>query len=153
MGKGIKVDFSQLKKFKKELETELSGEGLEDFIQGTAKKLADEFLVSVIKKTPVDKGTLRNGWVDGYGVESGNLESIVSSYVERLKVVRYGGKYIVVLNNDVYYASHMEYGHKNSNGGFVYGRQFMGDAEDDIKSRVSVILEEHIINKIKEIGF
>lgn len=53
MGRGGKVDIRELKKFRDELEQNLSGQALEKFIESCAKELAARLLAKVIHMTPV----------------------------------------------------------------------------------------------------
>lgn len=55
MGRGGRVDIRELKKFRDELEQNLSGQALEKFIESCAKELAARLLAKVIRRTPVGK--------------------------------------------------------------------------------------------------
>ena len=60
MGRGAKVDFKELEKFRDELEQNLYGEALEKFIEDCSKELAARLLAKVIHRTlPGKKPTLQ----------------------------------------------------------------------------------------------
>ena len=55
------ADFKQLTEFTKNIER-LNDSQKEEFLESCCKELAARLLAKVIKRTPLDTGTLRRGW-------------------------------------------------------------------------------------------
>jgi hypothetical protein len=55
MGRNVKVDYSELDNFRKDVEKSLGDKELELFIESCAKELTARLLAKVIKRTPVGK--------------------------------------------------------------------------------------------------
>ena len=153
MANGCKVDFSDLQKFRENLEKSLSGDQLELFIESCAKELAARLLAKVIKRTPVGQypagsgkkgGTLRRGW-------TGEKSQPASTYVGSLKVTRAGGAYTIEIVNPVEYASYVEYGHRTRNHkGWVEGKFMLTISEEEIRKSAPNILEKKLEKYLKE---
>ena len=118
MGKMGSVDFSNLKKFQKQLK-KLSQAEADKLFKSTAKELAALLLKKVKKRTPVrekmkgDKtysggGTLRRAWTIG-------------------DVKKIGNMYHVQVINPMTYASYVEYGHR---GVGIYIKAKKGSSTD-----------------------
>lgn len=129
------VDFKELKKFQKRIQT-LSPEQIDAFCKASAKELAARLLSKVIKRTPVGQypkgsgrtgGTLRRGWT-------------VDSDVKKI-----GDQYEITVFNPVEYASYVEFGHRTRNHkGWVMGRFMMTKSEIELNAQAPAILERKL---------
>jgi len=147
---GIKVDVSQLSDFRKKLEN-LSGGQTQIFLNGAVKEMANMLLGLVIPRTPVGSytdgrqgGTLRRGWQ--------NIN------VTGMNVSRGGGGYSITLTNPVYYASYVEYGHRQTPGRYVpqigkrlvaswvEGQHFLKISEEELQTIAPQALEQMLNN-------
>ena len=153
MAKNGKANFRDLEKFKEQVETKMSDEQINLFIESCAKELAARLLAKVIKRTPVGEypkqagkkgGTLRRGWTSG---KSQNA----SAYVNSLKVHHYGGTYVIEIINPVEYASYVEYGHRTSNHkGWVEGKFMLTISEQELEKDAPRVIEKKIKTKLGE---
>lgn len=139
MGRNGKVDYSGILAIRDEIEKNLSGQELQNFIDSCAKELAARLLAKVVKRTPVGNyhgeeytctkadtgrkhtsveipgkkgGTLRKGWTAGKNQST-------SAYAQEIKVHHTGSSYVIEIVNPVEYASYVEYGHKQTPGRYV----------------------------------
>ncbi len=151
MARGGKVDFSELKKFIEKVESELSEDKVQKFIEACAKELAARLLTKVIKRTPVGVydngkvgGTLRRGW-------TAEKQQDVSAYVKSLNIVRNGGAYTIEIINPVEYAPYVEFGHRTRSGGWVEGRFMLTISEQEIREAAPKILEKKLQKKLEKI--
>ena len=153
MGKTGKVDIKGLENFKKNLETHLSKEQVNLFIESCAKELAARLLAKVIKRTPVGQypadsgkkgGTLRRGWTSG-------KTSNASAYADILKVHHSGDKYVIEIINPVDYASYVEFGHRTRGGdGWVEGKFMLTISEQEVENDAPKVLENKLKKKLGE---
>ena len=147
---GINVDVSQLSDFRKKLEN-LSGGQTQIFLNSAVKEMANMLLGLVIPRTPVGSytdgrqgGTLRRGWQ--------NIN------VTGMNVSRGGGGYSITLTNPVYYASYVEYGHRQTPGRYVpqigkrlvaswvEGQHFLKISEEELQAIAPQALEQMLNN-------
>lgn len=144
MGKMGKVDLTELKKFRDNLNK------LQDpdaFVEACAKELAARLLRMVVKRTPVGEypkstgkkgGTLRRGW-------TGEKRASAQNYAESLTVHHFGDTYVIEIVNPVEYASYVEYGHRTANHkGWVKGQFMMTISEQELGRIAPKILEAKI---------
>lgn len=160
---GVKVDVSALKDFKQRLET-LTDSQVDAFMNRAVRECANWLLSLVIPRTPVGKihgGTLRRGWLNNTGNQAGkgagtnvSASQIIaranSMNVERGK----RGGYSVTVTNPVYYASYVEYGHRQTPGRYVpaigkrlvknwvEGQHFLKLSEEELREIAPEMLEE-----------
>ena len=169
MAKWGKCDFSELEELEKQFE-KLAKTNLERFCQEVARELAARLLKKVIPRTPVGEGsfetikgkrftiksggTLRRGWTANTEseAESGSVPD-VTTYVNSLKILKFGSNYIVVVENPVKYASYVEYGHRQELGRYVpaigkrlkaswvEGKYMLTISEKELESQLPSILE------------
>lgn len=126
MSRDVKVDIRQLKQLRDNLQ--IVGKNTDDFLESCAKELAARLLAKVIKRTPVDKGTLRRAW-------SAN----------NIKVSHVGSNYVVEIINPTEYASYVEYGHRTANHkGWVTGQFMLTISEEEIRQSSPTILEAKV---------
>lgn len=126
MSRDVKVDIRQLKQLRDNLQ--MVGKNTDDFLESCAKELAARLLAKVIKRTPVDKGTLRRAW-------SAN----------NIKVSHVGSNYVVEIINPTEYASYVEYGHRTANHkGWVTGQFMLTISEEEIRQSSPTILEAKV---------
>lgn len=131
MGRGGRVDLRQLKAFERKL-AKLATADYEKFCEDCAKELAARLLGKVIRRTPVDKGTLRRGWTIG-------------------QVKKSGTAYEIEVINNIEYAQYVEFGHRTSNHqGWVNGRFMMTISADQIDQQAPAILEKKLMKMLKE---
>lgn len=146
----IEVQFDGLKELQKIIE-EMDKEKEKLMIE-TIKELAARLLRKVIKRTPVRNGTLRSAWT-----ASDNLSGKV--YVEKQ-----GDSYVVTISNHVYYASYVEYGHRQTPGRFVpaigkrlkkswvKGHFMLTISEHELENEAPKVIERKISNWLKKLG-
>lgn len=160
---GVKVDVSALKDFKQRLET-LTDSQVDAFMNRAVRECANWLLSLVIPRTPVGKvhgGTLRRGWLNNTGnqarkgagtnVSASQITARANSMnVERGK----RGGYSVTVTNPVYYASYVEYGHRQTPGRYVpaigkrlvknwvEGQHFLKLSEEELREIAPEMLEE-----------
>lgn len=148
----------------------ISQEDIEKFNTDTVKEIAARTLAKIIARTPVgeygDKtvefiaykgtedekevkfdaksnkvgGTLRRGWTAGKDVDP------YSFIMANSEVVKKGRTYTLIISNNVFYAPHVEYGHKTINGGFVDGQFMMTISIDEMQDELLGLLEEKFTN-------
>ena len=151
----IKVDFRELEKFAKDLE-KIRDKELQKVIEKTVKEIAARFLAKVIKRTPVDKGTLRRGWTAG-------SNSNASAFIDSIQVNKIGNVYEITISNNVEYAVYVEYGHRQEVGRFVpaigkrlkkswvEGKFMLTKSEIEIKGQMDKIIAKNIDTWLKEV--
>ena len=139
----VKVDFSEIRKA---AET-LSQANTALLLENITKELGARLLAKAIKRTPVDKGTLRRGWDASIGA----------------KAVNTGGGYTVTITNNVEYASYVEFGHRQTPGRYVpaigkslkkswvSGQFFLTKAELELEKELPKIIEKKLEAWIKEV--
>jgi len=151
----VRCDFKKLISLQKKVE-ELAKIDKDLFMEQCAKELAARFLGKVIKRTPVGQypkssgkkgGTLRRGWTtqkSGSGSE-GLSTSGASQFADTLKVHRYGGVYVIEIENPINYASYVEFGHRKRGGkGWVEGKFMLTISEKEIQTMAPKILEKKL---------
>lgn len=168
MARNGTVSYSDLEKFKKQIEENLGKSQVNMFIESCAKELAARLLAKVIKRTPVGDysgdsytcasgqahkgtkvpgkvgGTLRRGWTSGKS-QSG------AAYANSLTVKRMGNVYTIEVVNPVEYASYVEFGHRTRNHeGWVEGHFMLTISEQEIERDAPRILENKLKKKLKE---
>jgi len=139
----VKVDFSEIRKA---AET-LSQANTALLLENITNELCARLLAKAIKRTPVDKGTLRRGWDASIGA----------------KAVNTGGGYTVTITNSVEYASYVEFGHRQTPGRYVpaigkslkkswvSGQFFLTKAELELEKELPKIIEKKLEAWIKEV--
>lgn len=141
MARSGKVDFSDLKKFRDNLEKNLCSDEISLFIESCAKELAARLYAKVEKRTPTGNypastgkvgGTLKRGWTIG-------------------EIERQNGIVSIEIINPVEYASYVEYGHRTANHkGWVNGRFMLTISEQEIQSAAPGIIEKKLIKMLEE---
>ncbi|WMM24050.1 HK97 gp10 family phage protein [Tissierella sp. MB52-C2] len=140
----------------------LDEEKIQKFHEDTIKEIAARALAKIIARTPVgeygDKlvefitkdnkkvsftaksnkvgGTLRRGWTGGNDIDP------YSYILANTEVVKKGRIYTIIISNIVFYAPHVEFGHKTINGGFVDGQFMMTISMDEIEDELPALLEK-----------
>ncbi len=131
MGSGGSFDFSQMKRFQKQLE-ELQRDQ-DKFCRECADYLAQRLLAKVKKRTPVGRApklASKTVKVKGASGKSRTFLSAQASYwagytggtLRRgwtTSIHRKGNDYVIEINNPAQYASYVEYGHRQTPGRFV----------------------------------
>ena len=160
---GVKVDVSALKDFKQRLET-LTDRQVDAFMNRAVRECANWLLSLVIPRTPVGKvhgGTLRRGWLNNTGNQAGKgagtnvSASQITARANSMNVERgKRGGYSVTVTNPVYYASYVEYGHRQTPGRYVpaigkrlvkswvEGQHFLKLSEEELREIAPEMLEE-----------
>lgn len=136
-----KVNFSELRKYKKELE-QFSGTGVDDMINQCAHVIAEQLLTLTQGRTPVVTGNLRHGW--------------------STEVTKQGNVYRITIANPVEYASYVEYGHSQTPGRFVpaigkrlvsawvNGKFMMSISVREVAGKAPSYVETYVARKLKE---
>ena len=148
-------DFRQLQKLQKNLNKLQRGD-VEKFIEECAKELAARLLAKVIRRTSVGQypkssgkkgGTLRRGWTSATEKEAAaGGKTDVRTYVELLKVQRFGNKYQIEIVNPMFYSSYVEFGHRTADHkGWVAGQFMLTISEQELDSQSPQILEKKLM--------
>lgn len=131
------IQYDDLSKFYDQMK--LLEKDVNDICEACAKEIAARLLAKVIKRTPVQTGTLRRGW-------NGN--------VQNMKVKKTGDLYTIEVINPVEYAEYVEYGHRTKDHkGWVPGKFFLTISEEEIRQSADGILEKKIAKMLKEKGY
>ena len=131
-------------------------------MEACAKELAARLLAKVIKRTPVGDypkgsgrkgGTLKRGWTtqkSGSGAEGLKVRS-ARKFVDTLKVHKFGGVFVIEIENPIEYASYVEYGHRTAtHKGWVPGRFMLTISEQEIQAIAPKVLEKKIMKFLGE---
>lgn len=98
------------------------------------KEIAARMLSKVIRRTPVDEGTLRRGWT----VEA--------------NVRKNGSVYEIEVFNSIDYAPYVEFGHRTRNHqGWVKGRFMMTISADEVEQQAPAIIERKLTQMLQEV--
>jgi hypothetical protein len=169
---GKLTGMNELKKLQAELKK--LDDQKDEFMRSCAKELAARLLAKVVRRTPVgdyntywtdkdgtrildlkdnkpvilkksDKkgGTLRRGWT------AGNRENAVQ-FAKSLPVHHFGGNYVIEIENSVFYAIYVEYGHRTKSGSWVPGKFMMTISEQELEKIAPALLEKRIAGFLKE---
>lgn len=160
---GKNVDYKQFEAFAKKLEKVEKDK--QKFMEDCAKELAARLLSRVIKRTPVDEGTLRRGWTGGDEnmSEKGGVIGVggKSGAASQINVVYRNGEYRCAIFNPVYYASYVEYGHrrvpgiylpqfgKSTTAGWTDGQFFLTISENEVNALAPALLEKRLMEYLK----
>lgn len=163
MGRWGKVDFSDLKKFEKQLE-QLEKVDSHKLAEELAKELAQRLLRRVIQKTPIgnyDKIfyiTKKNGKLAVFDVPSGNDKYAKKSggTLKRAWTVgsikRRGDLIEIEIINPVEYAQYVEYGHRTpTHDGWVKGRFMLTDSVREIEQLAPKLVEKRLQKALEEL--
>lgn len=143
MARWGRTDFKQLKQLQKQLE-KFEQVDMDAFCEKCAKDLASMLLRRVKKRTPVEQGTLRNGWT-------------ISS------VKKENGSYVIEVINATEYSSYVEYGHRQTPGRYVPeigtrlkkawvpGKFMLTISEKEIEQLAPKYLEKKLEKKLREV--
>lgn len=160
MARNVKIDISQLKKFRDSFE-KMGEKESDEFMESCAKELAARLLRKVVKRTPVGQyggqvdfttkdgkqvsftpkknktgGTLRKGW----------------NASKNASVHKFGTNYVIEITNPVEYASYVESGHRTRNHrGWVTGKFMLKISEDEIRQAAPGIIEKKLNAWLKEV--
>lgn len=104
------------------------------------------------QKSGLKGGTLRRGWTaqaNGSGSEGLKTRG-VSQYVDTVRVHHFGDTYVVEINNNVAYASYVEYGHRTANKkGWVPGKFMLTISIQQLQDAAPKILEKKLENWLR----
>lgn len=132
MGSGGSFNFSQMKRFRKQMEDLQRNQ--DKFCEECARHLAQRLLVKVKKRTPVGKApklASKTVKVKGVGGKSRTFltaqAACWSGYVGGTlrrswtvgEIRKAGDNYEIVISNPTQYASYVEYGHRQEPGRYV----------------------------------
>lgn len=139
----LKFDKKGLEKLQKQLEELEKGKARDKFFEDCAKELAARLLALVIPKTPVKSGNLRRGWTGGKKMDA-------EAFADSLTVKKSGKTYTITVENNVEYASYVEYGHRTRGGkGFVQGKHMLETSEQELKALSPKILQDKLEKFLK----
>jgi hypothetical protein len=134
-----------------------------NFIKSVSRELAGRLLRGAVNRTPVDTGVLRAGWTAKTEQEAKKgywLDPVV--YASRLPVEKNGNVYTITIINPVFYASYVEYGHRQEVGRFVpaigkrlknhwvEGQFMLTKAEMELEGQIDQIIEQKILKFLKD---
>lgn len=154
-------DFSELKKYAEQVE-KLDENQREKLMEDCTKQVAKALLRGAVNNTPAPTGRLRLGW-------TGNVKMKPEVYVEGQKVQRLGNSYQLTekniatsVDNNVFYASYVEYGHRQQPGRYVpaigkrlkaswvEGHHMLKMAEEDVNAQQQRILSLKVNKELKK---
>lgn len=161
MGRTGKFSMSDMKKLQAMLK-KIHDADKDAFLEACAKELAARLMAKVIKRTPVGDypkgsgrkgGTLKRGWTtqkSGSGAEGLKVRS-ARKFVDTLKVHKFGGVFVIEIENPIEYASYVEYGHRTAtHKGWVPGRFMLTISEQEIQAIAPKVLEKKIMKFLGE---
>ena len=177
----VRLDYGELQKLKERIEKVTNEEQMNQFFESCAKELAARLLSKVIKRTPTSEydkesgtigGTLRRGWTTEstgdsdfdtktamYNNMFGGSQKVSKS---NMTVNKVGNDYVIEVINPVYYASYVEYGHRQTVGrfvpaigkrlkkGWVEGQFMLTISEDEIRKSAPKVLEKKLEKYLRE---
>lgn len=151
----VKLDYKELQKLREQLDKVANESQVDEFLKSCSKELAARLLAKVIKRTPSVDGVLRRGWT---GEKSGDA----TKYAQSLPVSKEGSDFVIEIINPVYYASYVEFGHRQEVGrfvpaigkrlkkGWVEGKFMLTISEEEIRKSAPKILEKKLEKYLKE---
>ena len=126
------ADYQQLLRLQRKLQR--MEQKYEEFCRQMTKEIAARMLSKVIRRTPVDEGTLRRGWT----VEA--------------NVRKNGNVYEIEVFNPVDYAQYVEFGHRTANHqGWVKGQFMMTISADQIEQQAPALIERKLTQMLQEV--
>lgn len=160
---GVRVDTREWTEFSEKLRA-LSQKQATIFMNSAVKECANWLLSLVVPRTPAGKvngGTLRRGWLNntanqaarGSGTEFSGSDFSNRAGAFNVERGKRGG-YSITITNPVYYASYVEYGHRQTPGRYVpaigkrlvaswvEGQHFLKISEDELREIAPELLEE-----------
>lgn len=171
----IKADTAQLSAFAEKLE-KLNGDQKEKFMQHALREMAGRLLALVIPATPVGTGSmdadggttgvggnLRRGWIGGGGGSSTPSAPEISAFADAMSVQKTGGGYGITVANNVYYASYVELGHRQTPGRYVpaigkrlvkswvEGKHFLKLSEEQLSAAAPTVLQNLLDAWLREV--
>lgn len=159
-------DFSELKEYADKI-AQLDDAQQEQLMEDCTKQVAKALLNGAVRNTPVGQyedrvgGTLRRGW-------TGGVQKSTNTYVEGQTVQRLGNSYqlteenVAKAENGTFYASYVEYGHRQEPGRFVpalgkrlkkswvEGHHMLKKAEDDVNRQQKRIISLKVNKELKK---
>ena len=103
------------------------------FMRKTAMQLAQRLIALTKEKTPTITGNLKRNW------NMGTVEKI-------------GNEYIITVNNNLDYASFVEYGHRNkSHTKWVRGQYMLTVSEEELKREAPAIIQRRMEAFLREV--
>lgn len=126
------ADYQQLLRLQRKLQR--MEQKYEAFLRQVTKEIAARMLSKVIRRTPVDEGTLRRGWT----VEA--------------NVRKNGNVYEIEVFNATNYAPYVEFGHRTANHqGWVKGRFMMTISADEVEQQAPALIERKLTQMLQEV--
>lgn len=129
MARGGRVNFNELRKFQRRVQN--AEKQVKLILVDAAKEIANEFLMSVIARTP--EGQVKQKWVCDFNV------------------VESGGTYEITIENQSELASFIEYGSLIDNTHFIQGKFMMKITEEQIKNSLDSVTRRKVENFLKSI--
>lgn len=136
MARWGKCDYKQLQRLQKKMQKYEQLDS-KQFCENVAKEIAARLLRKVIKRTPVETGTLRRAW------------TLDNQYFH---VAKRGNEYEIEIINSMEYASYVEYGHRTrGHDGWVHGYFMLTQAEMEMEKVMPKLIEKRLQEKLGEI--
>ncbi len=166
MGNNGGFDVSGLEELEKNLRA--LDKSTEEFYEQCAKELTQRLLRKVIKRTPTGdyskevevtakrdgkkykKGEVYKKKVNPNGKVGGTLRRGWKANQDKIRVLHFGDRYIIVISNNTEYASYVEYGHRTINHkGWVKGQFILTLSEKELQRQAPRILEKKLNDFLK----
>ena len=138
----VSVNTKELEALCKKLEG-FDSDKKDQFLEAAAKDLAARFIVIVKRATPKDTGTLRRGW-------TGGKDTSETACASASPVRRNGQTYTITVENNVEYASYVEYGHRTRGSGYVKPQYYVKRSEQAFEPHVPRFLQKKLDQFMKE---
>ncbi|MEY8367544.1 HK97 gp10 family phage protein [Anaerovoracaceae bacterium 42-11] len=152
MGRNGGCDFSELQAFAERMEHLAETMNVE--IEFLAKQIAQMLLEKVIKATPVgrydgaayvcESKLSHKGMRNKNGKKGGTLRRAWTG-----SVYRSGNLVVVKIENPMFYAPYVEYGHRTVNGGWAEGHFMMTTSVNEVLRDGPAILEKKIAQRME----
>ncbi len=145
MARWGRCDIRQLQRLQEQL-ADLEQIDVDTLCKKCVKEVAGRLLSGVVRRTPVGQyppstgkvgGTLRRGWNGRAGG--------VAARAASLPITKSGHTYQTQIDNQVEYASYVEYGHRTrDHSGWVPGEHMLTIAADQVDAQVPKIIDRQV---------
>lgn len=131
-----RMDISDLMRLRDKLARNCSAEQIDKFCESCAKRIAEQLLRDVVKRTPVKSGKLASSW------KAGTIEKDGTTYTITVENN-------ALSDNGVPYAIYVEFGHRTRSGGWVEGRKMLTITEEEIKEKMPTVLDRMVADFLR----
>lgn len=153
------LDYSNFENFMEYFQKQIEPAKIDRFMKRTLNAEGTLLKKTVQERTPIGvyqdhwvEFTTKNGkhvkfWASAHGKQGGTLQK----GWKKSRVVASGGDYEQKVYNKVYYAPHVEYGHRTRNGGRVPGRFMLRASAGEVGQRMAIRVNRKYIELLKKV--